>query len=79
MSDLERLHELIDALPPQQVHALLALLTPHEPISDEEFVRRLSELPEEDVDEETVARVLASEAEPGDNVTLDELKVRLGL
>jgi hypothetical protein len=33
MSDLDRLHEIIDGLPPQQVHALLILLVPPEPIS----------------------------------------------
>ena len=40
MSDLDRLHEIIDALPQQQVQALLALLVPSRPISDEEFARR---------------------------------------
>jgi hypothetical protein len=43
MSDLDRLHEIIDALPPQQVHALLTLLVPPQPISAEEFARRLAE------------------------------------
>ena len=36
MSDLDRLHEIIDTLPPQRVHALL---TP-ESIDHEEFTRR---------------------------------------
>jgi len=31
MSELDRLHEIIDALPTQQVHALLALLAPDSP------------------------------------------------
>jgi len=31
MRDVERLHEIIDALPPQQVHALLTLLAPPSP------------------------------------------------
>ena len=79
MSDLERLHEIIDDLPPQQVQALLTLLVPSTPISDEEFARRLAEAPEEEVDEETIARVLAAEAEQGETISHGELKQRLGL
>ena len=63
MSELDRLHEIIDSLPPQQVHALLTLLESAQPVSDEEFARRLAEAPEEEADEETVARILAAEAE----------------
>jgi len=79
MSDLDRLHEIIDALPQQQVQALLALLAPPQPISDEEFARRLAEAPEEEVDEETMARVLAAEAETGESISHGEMKQRLGL
>jgi hypothetical protein len=79
MSELDRLHEIIDALPPQQVHALLTLLVPPQPISDEEFARRLAEAPEEEVDEETIARILAAEAERGESISHGELKQRLGL
>ncbi len=79
MSERDRLHEIIDALPPQQVHALLTLLVPPQPISDEEFARRLAEATEEEVDEETIARVLAAEAEPGEIISLGELKQQLGL
>ena len=79
MSDLDRLHEIIDALPPQQVHALLTLLDTRQPINDEEFARRLAEAPEEEVDEETIARILAAEAEQGENISHGELKQRLGL
>ena len=79
MSDLDQLHEIIDALPPQQVHALLTLLAPAQPISDEEFVRRLEEDSEEEVDEDTTARILAAEAERGEIVSHAELKQRLGL
>jgi len=79
MSDLERLHEIIDDLPPRQVHALLTLLVPTQPISDEEFARRLEEAPEEEVDEETIARILAAEAEHGESISHGELKQRLGL
>ena len=79
MSDLDQLHEIIDALPPQQVHALLALLAPPQPISDEEFARLLAEAPEEEVDEGTAARILAAEAEQGEGISHWELKQRLGL
>lgn len=79
MSELDRLHEIIDALPPQQVHALLTLLVPSQPISDEEFAHRLAEATEEEVDEETIARILAAEAEPGEIISHVELKQQLGL
>ncbi len=79
MRDLDRLHEIIDTLPPQQVNALLTLLENPEPISDEEFARRLAEAGEEEVDEETAARVLAAEAEQGEIISHGELKRRLGL
>jgi len=79
MSDLYRLHEIIDALPPLQVHALLTLLAAPQAISDEEFARRLAMAPEEEVDEETTARILAAEAERGEIVSHGELKQRLGL
>jgi len=79
MSDLERLHEIIDNLPQQQVHALLTLLESARPIDEEEFARRLAGAPEEEVDEETVARILAAEAEHGEIVSHGELKRRLGL
>lgn len=79
MSDLERLHEIIDTLPPQQVQALLTLLETGRSVSDEEFARRLTETPEEEAGEETTARILAAEAEPGEIVSHGELKRRLGL
>jgi hypothetical protein len=79
MSDLDRLHDIIDSLPPPQVHALLTLLAPTQPISDEDFARRLAEAGEEEVDEETVARILAAEAEQGENISHEQLKQRLGL
>jgi hypothetical protein len=79
MSDLDQLHEIIDALPPQQVHALLTLLAPPQPISDEEFARRLAMASEEEVDEDTTARILAAEAERGESISHAELKQRLGL
>ena len=79
MSDLDRLHEIIDALPQQQVQALLTLLVPPRPISDEEFARCLAEAPEEEVDEDTVARIVAAEAEEGESISHGEMKQRLGL
>ncbi len=79
MSDRERLHEIIDSLPPQQIRALLTLLDSARSVTDEDFARRLAEAPEEDTDEETIARVLAAEAEPGDLVSHGEMKRRLGL
>ena len=79
MSDLDRLHEIIDALPPRQIDALLALLDTWRPVSNEEFGRRLAEAPEEEVDEESAARVLAAEAEHGENISHEELMQRLGL
>ena len=79
MSDLERLHQMIDALPPQQVRALLTLLEAAQPVSDEEFARRLRQAPEEEPDEETALRMLAAEAEQGENTSHAELKRRLGL
>ena len=79
MSDLDRLHEIIDALPPQQVYALLTLLAPPQPIGDEEFARRLAEAPEEEVDGETAARIFAAEAERGEIISHGVLKQRLGL
>ena len=79
MSELDRLHAIIDALPPRQVHALFTLLVPTVHISDEEFARRLAEAPEEEVDEETTASVFAAEAERGEIISHGELKQRLGL
>ena len=79
MSDLDRLHDIIDALPPPQVHALLTLLAPTRPIGDEDFARRVAEAGEEEVDEETVARILAAEAEDGEDISHGQLKQRLGL
>ena len=79
MSDLDRLHEIIDALPPRQIDALLALLDSWQPVSNEEFSRRLAAVPEEEVDAESTARVRAAEIEPGDNISHEELMRQLGL
>jgi hypothetical protein len=50
-----------------------------QPISDAEFARILANAPEEDIDEETAARLLAAEAEEGETMSHDELLRRLGL
>jgi len=44
-----------------------------------EFGRRLAEAPEEEVDEESTARVLAAETERGENISHEGLVQRLGL
>ena len=77
MSDLDRLHEILDTLRPHQVRALLTLLEAAQPIDDETFTLRLAEAPEEEVDQETAARILAAEAEEGETISHDELKRRL--
>jgi activator of HSP90 ATPase len=51
----------------------------YSPISNKEFARRLAEAPEEGVDDETAARILAAEAEQGENISQREMKRRLGL
>ena len=79
MSDVDRLHEVVETLPPQQVYTLLTLLDPAQPISNAEFARCLAEAPEEDVDEETTARLLAAQAEEGETISHGELLRRLGL
>lgn len=79
MSDVERLHEIIDSLPPRQIDALLALLDTWQPVSNEEFGRRLAKAPEEGVDEESRAQVLLAEAEQGENISHEELIQQLGL
>ena len=48
-------------------------------LHDEEFARRLAKAPEEAVDGETAARILAAEAEPGESISYEELKRGLGL
>ena len=85
MSEHDRLHEIIDVLPPHQVQALLTLLDPDLELSpglevgNEEFAARLAEAPEEDVDQETEIRLLAALAEPREYTSHDELKRQLGL
>jgi hypothetical protein len=79
LSDLDRLHEIIDTLAPRQIHALLTHLDTPQSVDDQEFARRLAEAPEEAVDEETAGRTLAAEAEQGESISHNELKRRLGL
>ena len=79
MNDTDYLHGIIDTLPQHQVQALLTLLEPVRPISNEEFVRILANAPEEEIDDETGAELLAAEAEEGPYTTHDEMKRLLGL
>ena len=79
MSELERLHQAIDGLPSEQVHALLTLLEASQPITDEQFACCLSRSPEEEVDQPARARLLAAEAEQGESISHADLKRRLGL
>ena len=79
MSDRERLHEIVETLPVDQVQAWLAILEGIGAISDQEFARRLAEASEEEVDPETAARMLAAEAEAGVNKSCEDLKRRLGI
>ena len=79
MNERDRLREIIETLPRQQVQALLTLLAPNQSTSHDEFTRLLADAPGEGVDEETAARVLASEAEPGESISHDEMKRRLGV
>ena len=79
MSELDRLHEIIDSLPPRQVQALLTLLETPAPLSADQFATLLADASEEEVDEETIARLLAAEAEPGESITHEQFKQRLGL
>ena len=79
MSDLERLHKIIETLRSQQVRALVTLLDANERICDEEFVRRLADAPEEDLDDKTIARILAAEAEQGEMASHGDVRRRFGL
>jgi len=79
VSDLDRLRQIIETLAPQQVRALLALLETHQSVDNEEFARQLAEASEEEIDEQTAARIMVSETESGELITHKELKQRLGL
>jgi hypothetical protein len=79
MSELDRLHEIIDSLSPQKIRALLTLLVPPQAIGNDEFAHHFAEAPEEAVDDATIDRILAAEAEQGENISHGELKRQLGL
>ena len=84
MSDLHKLHLIINTLPPSQIQALLTLLEKPEPVSNEQFGLRLVQAgtqagTEEDYDAETIARLLAAQAEPGEDISHAEMRNRLGL
>jgi hypothetical protein len=82
MSERERLHEIVESLRVEQVRALLTILgseTEMEMAGQEQFLRQLAEAPAEEVDDKTIARILAAEGERGENIPHDELKRRLGI
>jgi hypothetical protein len=58
----QQLHQLVESLPDSQVPAAIALLSE---LGDEEII-----------DTETAARLDAALAEPGDNISLEELRRR---
>ena len=61
----QQLHELVDSLPDVQIPAAIAFLSE---LGDEEVI-----------DAETSARLDAALTEPGDNISLEELRLRSGL
>jgi len=79
MSDRERLHEIIDHLHPAQVSALLTLLEPGDAVEDPVAAAFANTPEEEETGKETIAEVLAAQAEPGPWITHDGLKHRHGL
>jgi hypothetical protein len=64
-SDRSRLHALVDALPDTDVQIAIS------------FLAELGE--EEIIDAETAAKLDLARAEPGDDVSLEEVRRRLGL
>jgi hypothetical protein len=50
-----------------------------QPIGNDQWARRLAEAPEEEVDAETAARILAAGAEAGDTISHRELRRRLSV
>ena len=63
--DRDRLRSLVDALPDTEVQVAIS------------FLAELGE--QEIVDAETAAKLDLARAEPGDDVSLDEIRRRLGL
>jgi len=64
-SDRERLQSLVDALPDAQVQVAIS------------FLAELGE--QEIIDAETAAKLDRARTEPGDDVSLEEVRRRLGL
>jgi hypothetical protein len=63
-SDLHRLHALVDALPDTEVQAAISFL---------------SELGEEEIiDAETATKLDLARAEPGDDISMEEVRRRFG-
>ncbi len=63
--DRDRLHKLVDALPDTEVEVAISFLAE---LSDDEIV-----------DAETAAKLDLARAEPGDDVSLDEVRRQFGL
>ena len=80
MSELERLVQIAQGLPPEKVHALLAVAEQMtDSVSDEEFLRKVNFAPAIDIDKETAAELRSALAERGATISHDRLKRELGL
>jgi len=80
MSELERLVQIAQGLPPEKVHALLAVAEQMtDSVSDEELLQKLHFAPAIDIDVETAAELRSALAERGTTTSHDRLKRELGL
>jgi hypothetical protein len=80
MSDLERLIEVAQALPPAKIHALLTVAEQMtDSVSEDEFSRKLNSADPADIDSETAQELRSALAERGATITHEELKRDLGL
>ena len=80
MSDLERLIEIVRSLPPPKIQALLTVAERMtEPVSDEEFLRKINAAPPLDVDQETAAELRSTLRERHETISHEELKHELDL
>ncbi|MCU1235074.1 MAG: hypothetical protein JWP63_3041 [Candidatus Solibacter sp.] len=65
MSDRERLQSLVDALPDSEIQVAISFLTE---LGDHEVI-----------DADTAAKLDLARSEPGDDISLEEVRRRLGL
>lgn len=80
MSDLDRLLEIVRNLPPEKIHALLAVaerLT--RGLEDDTFLRRINSAPPLDVHRETAAELRAALAECDETISREQALRELGL